>query len=299
MDLHAIPNARSQLKIMIYLAASARRCSASMGRGEDAPSRGLIGRSEGRNLDVKIPRDIERTCPPVYGSTYDTCRYSTPSVFSSRNPLPPIYCESRPISPLAPSLPHREARQCKSLFLRAPRFYMVRLSSLVPNSSSLMRSTTLSAYRSFLPLLPRALSFLRRYYPFVRGFSPSLSRSLPLSLFPLSLFRYCLSRSPTLFVFLISTAHTPGPAVFHSATPPTLPPSRPIQSPPRHPSFTASVAAYRLSFCHCGLFDILSTAVRTEARLSRGRREILETNDGRRKKSRTWEPILAPASRHF
>jgi len=95
-----------------------------------------------------------------------------------------------------------------------------------------------------------------------------------------------------------TSTSSPPPSTLRAATPPP-PPSRPIQSPPRHPSFTASVAAYRLSFCHCGLFDILSTAVRAEARLSRGRREILETNDGGRKKSRTWEPILAPASRGF
>ena len=33
------------------------------------------------------------------------------------------------------------------------------------------------------------------------------------------------------------------------------------------------------SFYYCGLFHALSVAVRTKARLSQGRREILETND--------------------
>lgn len=219
----------------------------------------------------------------------------------TENPSSPIYCESRPS--LAPPRPHlfpprvypiAGARQCKSLFLRAPRFYMVcRLSSLALSFSTLTRSTTLSAYRSF-SLLPRTLSFLR---PFVRG--------IPASLF-LSRSALCLS----VFLFSVIVPHGRPPSSSssfpprahprpfpRSATPPT--PSRPIQSPPRHPSFTASVAAYRLSFCHCGLFDILSTAVRAEARPSWGHREILETNDSGRKKSRTWEPILAPASRGF
>lgn len=148
------------------------------------------------------------------------------------------------------------------------------------------------------PVVPSPLPSFRTWFSFLL----CLTLSLPLSF--LSAFRYLFSatvshgRSPS-SSSSFPPRTSPAPAVFHSATPPTPPPSRPIQSPPRHPSFTASVAAYRLSFCHCGLFDILSTAVRTEARLSRGRREILETNDGERKKSRTWEPILAPASRRF
>jgi len=164
------------------------------------------------------------------------------------------------------------------------------------------------------PLPPCPLSFLRR--PFVRGIPLLLPASLyhrPSLSLGVSLFRSVPQGRPPssssssafpprahllhLLASSSSSSSSPSSSSRRSATPP--PPSRPIQSPPRHPSFTASVAAHRLSFCHCGLFDILSTAVRAEARLSRGRREILETNDGGRKKSRTWEPILAPASRGF
>lgn len=284
---------------MIYSTASARRCSASMDRGEDAPSRGLIGGSEGRNLDVKTPRDIERTCPPVYGSTYDTCRYSTPSVFSNRNPLPPIYCESRPISPLPPVYPIARPGNA-NLFFSARLGFIWCVSPLSFRTLPPLRGRPL-----FPPIVPSSLSSpapCRSFAATILSYVVALSRSLPVSF--LSAFRSLSFPPPSLTVAHplrlphFHRAH-PRPAVFHSATPPTPPPSRPIQSPPRHPSFTASAAAYRLSFCHCGLFDILSTAVRTEARLSRGRREILETNDGGRKKSRTWEPILAPASRRF
>lgn len=214
-----------------------------------------------------------------------------------QKPPSPIYCEREPSpSPPCPRFtPSWGPAMQISFSPRASVLYGAVSPLSLGASSSLTRSTTLSAYRSF-SLLPRVLSLLRRYHPFVRSLSLFLSRSRFLAL---SLSHQRPSRSTTLFVFLISTARTPTPVPFHSATPPTPPPSRPIQSPPRHPSFTASLAAYRLSFCHCGLFDILSTAVRTEARLSRGRREILETNDGERKKSRTREPILVPASRRF
>lgn len=275
-----------------------------MSRGEDAPSRGLIGGSEGRNLDVKTPRDIERTCPPVYGSTYDTCRYSTPSVFSNRNSPPPIYCESRPISPLLPVYPIARPGNA-NLFFSARLGFIWCVSPLSFRTLPPLRGRPL-----FPPIVPSSpfcpascRSFAATILSYVvLSFLLCLTLSLPLSF--LSAFRYLFSatvshgRSPS-SSSSFPPRTSPAPAVFHSATPPTPPPSRPIQSPPRHPSFTASVAAYRLSFCHCGLFDILSTAVRTEARLSRGRREILETNDGERKKSRTWEPILAPASRRF
>lgn len=176
----AIPSARSQLEIMIYLAASARRCSTNMGRGEDAPSRGLIGRSEGRNLDVKTPRDIERTCPPVYGSTYDTCRYSTPSVFSSRNPLPPIYCESRPIS--LPCLQFTPSRGPAMQISFSPRASVLYGASLLSRSELFLPYAVDHSFRlSFLPppppprpVVPSPLLSFRTWFPsFSLTFSPS------------------------------------------------------------------------------------------------------------------------------
>jgi len=234
---------------MIYSAASARRCSASIGRGEDAPSRGLIGGSEGRNFDVKTPRDIERTCPPVYGSTYDTCRYSTPSVFSNTEiPFLRYIARAVPSLPCPRFIPSRGPAMQISFSPRASVLYGT---SLLSRSELFLPYAVDHSFRlSFLPppppphpVVPSSLPCFRTWFLF---FSLTLSSSLIPFCILLSLFRYRLSRSSTLFVFLISTAHTPTPAVFHSATPPT--PSRPIQSPPRHPSFTASVAAYRLSY---------------------------------------------------
>lgn len=189
-----------------------------MSRGEDAPSRGLIGGSEGRNLDVKTPRDIERTCPPVYGSTYDTCRYSTPSVFSNRNPLPPIYCESRPISPLPPVYPIARPGNA-NLFFSARLGFIWCVSPLSFRTLPPLRGRPL-----FPPIVPSSpfspascRSFAATILSYVVLF-PSLSHALSSSLVPfcisLSLFRHCLSRSLTLFVFLISTAHIPCPRRF-------------------------------------------------------------------------------------
>ena len=250
---------------MIYSDASARRCSASMDRGK----RCSFARSNWWKRREKLGRKNTaryRTyvSAGVWFHVWYVSLLNPFGLLQQKSPSSDIYCESRPISPLPWFTPSRGPAMQISFSPRASVLYGASLLS----RSSLTRSTTLSAYRFFLLLLllflPRALSFLRRYHPFVRD----LSRSHPFSF--LSAFR-----SP--FSAIVSHGRPPSssssfpprapsaPAVFHSATPPTPPPSRPIQSPPRHPSFTASVAAYRLSFCHCGLFDILSTAVRTEA----------------------------------
>lgn len=176
-----------------------------MDRGEDAPSRGLIGGSEGRNLDVKTPRDIERTCPPVYGSTYDTCRYSTPSVFSNRNPLPPIYCESRPISPLPPVYPIARPGNANLFFsarlgfiwcvsplsfrtlppLRGRPLFppIVPSSPFSPASCRSFAATILSYVVSFLLCLTLSLFLSRSFLHFAISFPPlSLTVAHPLRL---------------------------------------------------------------------------------------------------------------------
>lgn len=226
----SIPSARSQLEIMIYSAASARRCSAGVGRGEDAPSRGLIGGSEGRNLDVKTPRDIERTCPPVYGSTYDTCRYSTPSVFSNRNPLPPIYCERA-----VPSLPCPQFTPS-----RGPAMQI----SFSPRASVLYGASLLSRFRTLPPLCGRPLfppivpsspsspapcrSFAATILSYVWS-PPSLSRSLPLSFLPV---HFVLSLSLSFPPPSLTIAHPLRLPHFHCAHP--LPPPFSTRQHRRH-----------------------------------------------------------------
>lgn len=279
--------AKLRLEIITHLAASARGKGVRQHERGGAPSRDLIGGSEGRDFDVKTARAISnvrvRRC-----MVPRMIRVVTQPLRSFPTESPPTPDILRPTR-FTPSRARAPAMQI-SFSPRAPRFYMVLL-SLLPRSENLFlryaAAVDHSFRLSFLLLLPRAScrSFAVLHHPFVR--SLSLSRPLPL----LFLTDASLTVDHPLRLPHFHRAHPPPPVPFHSATPP--PPSRPIQSPPRHPSFTASLAAYRLSFCHCGLFDILSTAVRTaEARLSRGRREILETNDGERKKSRTREPIL-------
>lgn len=52
-----------------------------------------------------------------------------------------------------------------------------------------------------------------------------------------------------------------------------------ILLPPASPFLRDTATPRTDSFYYCGLFHALSVAVRTKARLSQGRREILETND--------------------
>lgn len=117
-----------------------------------------------------VPRMIRVVTQPLRSSPTET-------------PLPRYMARAVQAHP-APVYPIAGARQCKSLFLRAPRFYMV--PSLLSRSELFLPYAVDHSFRlSFLhpSCHPRVLSLLRRCHPFVRGCSPSFPPPLPSSSF--------------------------------------------------------------------------------------------------------------------